>query len=619
MSWTGSDSLDRLLELGYESPRCKAALEQTSGDVAAAALLLIDGAAAAAAASTNGADEPEPEPEPEPQQDSTQEPPEEGIPPGGQLVHTSTLQVSDYSGAEEVTMYHGTDSRAAQLIATSQRFRPSERGLLGRGVYVTRTRQKAHGYRVHHPGAGAVGRREHNLPLPNGRPDPGCILRFRVRLGVCKSFTRNHLADTFHEWHDEEVPQLAQTSSMKAAAAKAGIQRVCYNSAFSAGCSCCPKHGTDCPGSVGRGHHPPPGVPQCRGRCRCGFRICPRANTAFEEFAIYNPERIDRIEIVDGPAGLIGLGATFWAATPAVREAARREKEQEFAEWAARHPELCLESEQELQFIQSVVASQAQVAKMGLPAAAKAARDQFELMGGFLLETPIKSPESNGIYALVGFDGTDRWPHFQRVNSGNHMFFRPQTCEWVMTKTFDAHTISNPNQGLWHIGCEEGRLPEGNQNWRGWTGSRMPQSVVQATVTLVSASLVADAKAQVAAELQRMQVAVRSQIESISALVVSGSAATKANGTYSRCDDHNGWPHFVNEHGHHLFRHIPADAWRCSPTSDPKPTRDETTQIIAPDGLIPLASDSLMSTGKWCIFRSPHWHPEHTVRVHKVA
>ena len=67
-------------------------------------------------------------------------------------------------------MYHGTDSRAAQLIACSQRFRPSVGGMLGDGVYVTRTRQKAEGYRIHHPNSTSS---RHNLVRPAGQPDPG--------------------------------------------------------------------------------------------------------------------------------------------------------------------------------------------------------------------------------------------------------------------------------------------------------------------------------------------------------------------------------------------------------------------------------------------------------------
>ena len=67
---------------------------------------------------------------------------------GGMLIRNSTLNVASYAGEEVTVMFHGTDTRAAQLICCSQRFRPSETGLLGKGIYMTQTRQKAEGYRV---------------------------------------------------------------------------------------------------------------------------------------------------------------------------------------------------------------------------------------------------------------------------------------------------------------------------------------------------------------------------------------------------------------------------------------------------------------------------------------
>lgn len=176
-------------------------------------------------------------------------------------------------------MYHGTDSRSAQLIASGQRFRRSAGGLLGDGVYVTQTRQKAEGYRVHHPNATNVGGSARNLPRPDGTPDPGCILRFRTRLGVCKSMT--HECPVYEldsaEWRGAAV--LRPTSTMKAAATQAGLEDVRFNSAHSAGCPCCPRHGDECPGCPEKGHFILPGVTPCTGRCRTGFRVCPLANS----------------------------------------------------------------------------------------------------------------------------------------------------------------------------------------------------------------------------------------------------------------------------------------------------------------------------------------------------
>ena len=64
------------------------------------------------------------------------------------LGRPQSLAADVYAGREETEMFHGTDSHAAQLIVRGQRFRPSATGMLGAGVYVTRSRRKAEGYRT---------------------------------------------------------------------------------------------------------------------------------------------------------------------------------------------------------------------------------------------------------------------------------------------------------------------------------------------------------------------------------------------------------------------------------------------------------------------------------------
>jgi hypothetical protein len=51
-----------------------------------------------------------------------------------------------------------------------------------------------------------------------------------------------------------------------------------------------------------------------------------------EEFAIFNPDRIDHIEIIKGPKELIGLGREFWSGDRATLDAAVRSKQAEFAD-----------------------------------------------------------------------------------------------------------------------------------------------------------------------------------------------------------------------------------------------------------------------------------------------
>jgi Leucine-rich repeat (LRR) protein len=249
-----------------------------------------------------------------------------------------SLAADRYTGQEETEMFHGTDSRSAQLIVRGQHFRPSAGGLLGAGVYVTRSRRKAEGYRVHHPNAGAVGRHGMNALLPDGSPDPGCVLKFRVRLGACKLMSRDTPREAFTTWHDDTVPD--PTPRMRAAAVAAGKtylsaaggqgetreSRIRWNSARSEGCPCCPTHGRDCPGHPDKGHNNQLGEQPCLGRCEAGWRHCPLANSANEETCVYNPGRIVQIEIIDGPwlgpGDQQSAGRQFWAMHAGGRAAA---------------------------------------------------------------------------------------------------------------------------------------------------------------------------------------------------------------------------------------------------------------------------------------------------------
>ena len=107
-------------------------------------------------------------------------------------------------------------------------------------------------------------------PLPNGEPDLGCILTFRVRMGLCKTLALND--PLMAHWHDAEVGDdtLSRSISTREATARARAKfehrrpapkdgaetpqlRIVYDSAFSAGCPCTP-------------------------RCKKGMHSCPKAN-----------------------------------------------------------------------------------------------------------------------------------------------------------------------------------------------------------------------------------------------------------------------------------------------------------------------------------------------------
>lgn len=374
----------------------------------------------------------------------------------GQLKRNSTLNVTDYAGEELTVMYHGTDSRAAQLICCKQLFRPSKGGLLGDGIYMTQTRQKAEGYRIHHPNAGAVGSNAYNGLLTSGEADPGCILQFRVRLGACKHFSRDpkiHPVSEFKTWHDRSI--LTTTSSIRKAAVSAGVRsnEIRYNSAFSGpGCPCCPIHGINCPGSPNKGHRPLPGVEPCEGRCRAAaIRTCPKANVSFEEFCVFNPARIDHIEVIDGSEELIGFGRDFWHVSQQHRDAAFEEKQASL--------DAAAETLQAL--MQTKMAEQ--ISKRGT----------IIELSGFTKET------YDGTYER----GSDRngWPVFEHSVHGTVLFYYVQSNEW---RVGSASTLGT-SSCLGSVQADPfGRLPTGLRKWS--CGTTWPRTTIEVQATITS-------------------------------------------------------------------------------------------------------------------------------------
>ena len=149
----------------------------------------------------------------------------------------------DERGKECTVLYHGTSSIAALAIVRSQQFRPSCVGMLGKGVYVTLDRDKARVYQRWAKGSGAT---------RGDTADTGCMLRCRGFMGTMAELCRHD--KRMQTWHDDFG----------------------FDSAHSAGCSCTP--------------------------CCESKKDCSSANGIAEEHCIFDPLRIDRIEIIDGPA-----------------------------------------------------------------------------------------------------------------------------------------------------------------------------------------------------------------------------------------------------------------------------------------------------------------------------
>jgi hypothetical protein len=140
--------------------------------------------------------------------------------------------------------------------------------------------------------------------------------------------------------------------------------------------------------------------------------------------------------------------------------------------------------------------------------------------------------------------------------------------------------------------------------------ARAPQTVILLELSLVSPDEVFGAREVVQADRDATQAALMSQLEGKTTVTIQGSSNAKLNGRFTRADDYESWPHFISETGVHLFRHLPANCWRVSPTLGPKPVGDATIQAITMEGNLPLAGRS-----KWSILKFPHWHDEQGVSL----
>ena len=238
--------------------------------------------------------------------------------------------------------------------------------------------------------------------------------------------------------------------------------------------------------------------------------------------------------------------------------------------------------------------------------AAAAALRQFdspEIGGIRMAQNPYETV--NGTYALVGI--RDGWPYFQSVTGSHFIYHRTLSKgpEWALNMYYDPAADSANGR----IPCDGGRLPLGVQQWMGSRQARAPQTVILLELSLVSPGEVIAAREVVQAERDMAQGVLLSQLEGKTTVTMQGSSNVKLNGRFVRAEDYEGWPHFISETGVHLFRHLPANCWRVSPTLGPKPVGDATIQAITLEGHLPVGRYV------WSILRFPHWHHEQGVNL----
>ncbi len=477
--------------------------------------------------------------------------------------------------------------------------------MFGEGVYVTRDKWKAEGYRTHHPNA-TTGAAVNPL-LQSGEPDPGCILEFRARVGVCKEFTLDGPQpghSSYYSWHDDEVSETMRTSSVEQAVAAAQIPKLTYNSAFTAGCSCCKVHGAGCPGHPEKGHyHQQPGQEPCKGRCETGGIRCKTANSSREEFCIWNPNRIDRIKIVEGPKELIGYGEQLWDADPQtlrtehakVQRLQNEERDMAQATAMAAYKKYAEAAQQLAPLLKQAALLSGhhsiKFQQVELTQACSKKRLLIAMLGGVAALKVTVPPEVDDKYQIFAgtYTAISESANSDREVDEEITFANIQRRQITMrTFPFNAphgHPLRNHVAGWWlqDEGHEYGHdfylvlnvdggsaIPFlGTNTWR----NKDHTVKCQIAVAKLSAD---DLAARVAVESERAQAAAWKQIDQF------GTSYDKCVGFILRDhpadahpdgpkmfdgvyrlvqNDRNGWPHLINHRGVHCFRHQSLAAW----------------------------------------------------------
>eukprot|EP01047_Picozoa_sp_COSAG01_P003854 COSAG01_NODE_120_length_25409_cov_20.648572_2_plen_1795_part_00 len=355
---------------------------------------------------------------------------------------------------------------------------------------------------------------------------------------------------------------LEPTTTLKAAASGAGVKAVRYNSAHSAGCPCCPDHGEDCPGSPKNGHIVPHGVTPCEGRCRTGFRVCPRANSAWEEFCVFNPARIDHIEIIDGPEELIGFGKEFWDKDPHLCGAAVRDKLAQ------------LEAE-------------AKIARAAVDIAVKQQREN--VLAVAVKGVPVWLTKMNGVYERVEGDG-----ELLKNGDGYCLFFHTGSSRWRISSTDDRTS----NRCLAHMGqvplVIPGCIPSGLIQWEAWNGEDWV--LISIDVQLYGADDEIEEMRQQEKRAQeellaRCAACAQSQLCETAAVLVSGCPAIReSNGIFYQRESYKGWPCF--EKGSiYIFYHLRQMEWQIG-RFVPEKTYYDTVRLSSESGELPTGNNT---------------------------
>lgn len=120
------------------------------------------------------------------------------------------------------------------------------------------------------------------------------------------------------------------------------------------------------------------------------------------------------------------------------------------------------------------------------------------------------------------------------------------------------------------------------------------------------------ATAEILAQRAALQASCLAQLSGVAAIIVGGTGDPRIDGKYVSAENYQDWPHFVNEQGSHLFRHVAKKVWRIDRRLNLRPTSGQTLQgqLHPDDGQLPLEA------GAWHVLRDIFWKtPEFSLSI----
>ena len=243
----------------------------------------------------------------------------------------------------------------------------------------------------------------------------------------------------------------------------------------------------------------------------------------------------------------------------------------------------------------------------------QAARDQASTVAAFRITGNLHAPY-DGLYKLAAdleSNLNDGFPHYV-TGSGKHLFRHVPTGKWFMKQKFEPDSASR----LSEIAAPDGPVPVGSQSWTTWNGKADVQ-VVLVVISMIEEELIVEEATQAAV---KRAAAVKEVEKQVAQKVAANEQAARIGGLkfleLINCRETftvdvtaplaNGYPHYSNTSGKHLYHHQDASGsgkWLISATFTPDKLAG--TAYVAANGAVAVGEtswticDAAASTKKW--------------------